>query len=105
MSKYICPVFFPLMIQAYTNKNDYMLIHDQKPMSLIKDDISVTTTLFSDIQQDNPIKRRSSFVASSTRLCRRIGGSIRRNIHDTLQSNRESKREKRPQDGKTNPME
>lgn len=73
-----------------------MLIKDQGPMTALVNDKSTTT---------KSIKRRSSFVETSTRLCRRISGSIKRNLHDTLQSSKESRREKRPQDGRTNPME
>ncbi|KAG2192560.1 hypothetical protein INT46_002692 [Mucor plumbeus] len=66
------------------------------------DNISMATTMISNAY---PKSSPTSLYGRSSSLCRRISTSIRKNLHDTLQSKRESKREKRPQDGKTNPME
>lgn len=76
-------------------RNDYILLQNEG---------SPSNTYFTNAH-DTSLKRSSSLVKRSTTLCRRISGSIKKNIHDSLQSNRESKKEKRPQDGKTNPME
>ena len=92
------------MLQQYHNKNDYMLVQDQKTIMSIddSDNISMATTMISNAY---PKSSPTSLYGRSSSLCRRISTSIRKNLHDTLQSKRESKREKRPQDGKTNPME
>lgn len=88
------------------NKNDYMLLKES-----IKDDgMSMTSTLVSNTNQIHSCKPYSSKQSIHERsssinsLCRRISNSIKRN-YDGIQSRRETRREKRPQDGKTNPME
>ncbi|KAG1120816.1 hypothetical protein G6F42_012668 [Rhizopus arrhizus] len=92
------------MLQQYYNKSDYMLVQDQKNIMPLddSDNVSMATTMISDTYPGN---KTTSLYGRSSSLCRRISTSIRKNLHDTLQSRRERKREKRPQDGKTNPME
>ncbi len=99
----------------YNNKNDYMLIGDQRSMT--DDNMSIASTLVptSTIQHsDKPfysVTRSSSTGSTRDRsssinsLCRRISTSIKRNFQDNGKSRRETRREKKPQDGKTNPME
>jgi hypothetical protein len=92
------------------NKNEYMLIQNQKPMMMLDDGydtISLSSTMISHTNAitEKSLRRSSSFVDRSTSLCRRISYSIKRNFHDRRDSRREARREKRPQDGKTNPME
>lgn len=97
------------------NRNDYMLIQDQKSMA--DDNMSIASTLAPTHQSHhtdkgfNSVTRSPSTGSSCDRsssinsLCRRISTSIRRNFQDNGKSRRETRREKRPQDGKTNPME
>lgn len=90
-----------------------MLIQDQKSMK--DDNMSIASTL---VPKDRTSSQKAYSVSPSTKqnsviyersssinsLCRRISNSIKRN-YDGIQSRRETRREKRPQDGKTNPME
>ncbi|KAG2233897.1 hypothetical protein INT48_004385 [Thamnidium elegans] len=101
------------------NKNEYMLIKDQQSMK--GDNMSIASTLVptnTDIGNGkaysvSPSTRRDSVIyerpSSINLLYRRISSSIKRNFHDNIQSKREARREfrreKKPQDGKTNPME
>lgn len=83
-----------------------MLLQDHR---LIKDDtMSMASTLVSTSDHRNSkafsVKHNYDGSSSINSLCRRISNSIKRN-YDGIQSRRETRREKRPQDGKTNPME
>jgi hypothetical protein len=94
------------------NKNEYMLIQNQKPMMVLNDEydnVSLSSTMIShntnNAATEKSLKRSSSLVDQSTSLCKRISCTIKRNFHDRRDNRREARREKRPQDGKTNPME
>lgn len=79
------------------------------------DNMSIASTLVPTNQPQHIDKSSSSISRSPSvsrdrstsinSLCRRISTSFRRNFQDGGKSRRENRREKRPQDGKTNPME
>lgn len=90
-----------------------MLVQDQKLMNE-DDNMSIASTLVpthqpQHIDKSSALSRSPSVSrdrsTSINSLCRRISTSIKRNFSDGGKSRRESRREKRPQDGKTNPME
>ena len=85
-------------------KNEYTLIQNQNFFA--DDSMSIASTLVTSNQPEHTDKvtgrQRSTSINS---LCRRISTSIKRNFSDGGKSRRETRREKRPQDGKTNPME
>lgn len=102
------------MIQN-NKKNQYMLIQEQK--SIKDDNMSIASTLVSSKHHSSINEKSYAVSHCSTKLnsmiydrstinslCRRISNSIKRN-YDGIQTRRETRREKRPQDGKTNPME
>jgi hypothetical protein len=91
-----------MLTQQY--KKEYMLIQNQKSMTIDDDNSSMASTLIPNTTsyEKSMLPKRSNSV---NRLCRRISSSIKRNFQEGMQNRKESRKEKRPQDGKTNPME